>query len=59
VIDEVHAAFCDARGWAQGARTRQLRRRVRQLQGCERDYRDPDYQRLMAYRHELADRGEL
>lgn len=56
-IDEVHAAFVDARGWAQGAGTRTLRRKVRRLQRCDRDFYSPEFARLTALRHELADRG--
>lgn len=56
-IDEVHAAFIDARGWAQSAGTRRLRHRIRRLRHCDRDFYSPDYARLTAYRHELADRG--
>lgn len=58
-IDEVHSAFVDARGWAKGARTVWIRRRVRRLAGCDKDFYNPDRARLQAYRHELADRGRL
>lgn len=56
-IDVVHAAFVETRGWAQGVGTRRLRRKVRRLSRGPRDYYDPDYARLTAMRHELADRG--
>lgn len=54
-IDEAHAAFVDARWWAQGAGTRTLRRKVRRLRRCDRDFYSPDFARLTAMRHE--DRG--
>jgi hypothetical protein len=58
-IDEVHAAFTRTRVRARHTPTVLLRRKVRRLAGCERDFYSPTFTRLCALRHELADRGAL
>jgi hypothetical protein len=54
-LGEVHGAYVDARGWAQGASTLRLRWRLRRLPQHAADQQQAA--EVKALRDELCDRG--
>lgn len=56
-LAEVYSAFVDARGWAHGASTRCLRRKVRRWERHRDRLDQPTLARLKAVRYELAARS--
>lgn len=56
-LAEVHAAYLDARGHAQGASTRWLTRHARRWERQRDTLDQATLARLKAVRYELADRG--